>query len=74
MRKPIYLGNNRRSKKGSAAVGGNSGLREFEVYRQTGYLDLVAVVKARSYDEAVVKARRMGYGKGFRVEEVYGNG
>ena len=45
-------------------------MNEYEVYRECGYLDLVAVIKADTYEEAVQKAKRMGYGKGFRVEEV----
>ena len=45
-------------------------MREFEVYREFGALDLVAVIHARSYDEAVKKARKLGYGKEFRIEEV----
>ncbi len=45
-------------------------MKEFEVYRECGYLDLVAVIRARSYEEAVEKARKMGYGKEFRIEEV----
>ena len=45
-------------------------MKEFEIYRESGYLDLVAVIKADTYEEAVVQARRLGYGKGFRIEEV----
>lgn len=45
-------------------------MKEFEVYRECGYIDLVAVIHALSYEEAVKKARKMGYGKGFRIEEV----
>lgn len=45
-------------------------MKEFEVYRVGGYLDLVTVIHARTYDEAVQKARRLGYGKGFRIVEV----
>ena len=45
-------------------------MREVEVYRETGYLDLVCVIQANSYEEAVRKARRMGYGKDFRIVEV----
>ena len=41
----------------------------YGVYREIGYLDLVAFVKADSYDEAVCKARSMGYGKDYRIEE-----
>ncbi len=45
-------------------------MREFEVYRECGYLDLVAVIRARTYEEAEIKARSMGYGKEFRIVEV----
>lgn len=48
-------------------------MREYEVYRETGYLDLVAVIKADTYEEARQKAREMGYGKEFRIEEVDSN-
>ena len=45
-------------------------MNEYEVYRESGYLDLVAVIKANTYEEARQEARMMGYGKGFRIEEV----
>ena len=45
-------------------------MNEYEVYRECGYLDLVAVIHATSYEEAVDEARKLGYGKGFRIEEV----
>ena len=45
-------------------------MKEYEVYRECGYLDLVAVIKARTYEEALYKAKEMGYGKEFRIEEV----
>lgn len=45
-------------------------MKEFEVYREYGYLDLVAVIMARTYEEAENKARKLGYGKEFRIEEV----
>lgn len=45
-------------------------MKEFEVYRECGYLDLVAVIHANTYEEAEHKARKLGYGKGFRIEEV----
>ena len=41
----------------------------YGLYREFGYLELVALVKADSYDEAVSKARSMGYGKEYRIEE-----
>ena len=49
-------------------------MKEYEVYRETGYLDLVAVIKARTYKEAREEAKKMGYGKGFRIEEVEDDG
>ena len=45
-------------------------MKEFEVYRESGYLDLVAVIYARTYEEAKQEARKMGYGKEFRIVEV----
>lgn len=44
-------------------------MREFEVYRGDDY-DLVAVIRARTYEEALWKARKLGYGKEFRIVEV----
>lgn len=41
----------------------------YGIYRENGFLDLVALVKADSYEEAVRKARSMGYGKEYRIEE-----
>jgi hypothetical protein len=41
----------------------------YGIYREVGYLDLVALVKADSYDQAVQKARAMGYGNEYRIEE-----
>lgn len=49
-------------------------MKEYEVYRECGYLDLVAVIKANTYKEAREEARKMGYGKGFRIEEVEDDG
>ena len=45
-------------------------MKEFEVYRESGYLDLVTVIRARSYEEAVKKAHKLGYGDEYRIEEV----
>ena len=44
-------------------------MREFEVYRGND-TDLVDVIYARTYEAAVRKARKMGYGEGFRIVEV----
>lgn len=41
----------------------------YGIYREVGVLELVALVKADSYDQAVQKARAMGYGKEYRIEE-----
>lgn len=49
---------------------GGYGMNEYEVYRECGYLDLVAVIKADTYDQAKWEAKRLGYGNGFRIEEV----
>lgn len=50
-------------------------LKEYEVYRESGYLDLVCVIRAGSYDEAVWKARKMGYDqRNYRIEEVEDDG
>lgn len=48
-------------------------MNEYEVYRESGYLDLVAVINANTYEEARHEARKLGYGKGFRIEEVKGD-
>lgn len=44
-------------------------MREFEIYRGND-LDLVAVIRARSFEEAQYKARQLGYGENFRIVEV----
>lgn len=44
-------------------------MKLFGIYREVGTLDLVALVKADNYDEAVRKARSIGYGKEYRIEE-----
>lgn len=50
-------------------------MKEFEIYRRCGYLDLVAVVYARTYEEAEDEARRIGYDPvHFRIQEVDGSG
>ena len=46
-------------------------MKEDGIYIEIDYLDLVAIVKANSYEEAREKARRLGYGKNYRVEELY---
>lgn len=44
-------------------------MKEFEVYRGND-TDLVDVIYARTYEAAVVMARKKGYGEGFRIVEV----
>lgn len=44
-------------------------MKEFEIYRGDDW-DLVAVIKARTYEEAERRARKLGYGDGFRIVEV----
>ena len=44
-------------------------MKEFEVYSGND-TDLVDVIYARTYEAAVVMARKKGYGKGFRIVEV----
>jgi hypothetical protein len=48
---------------------GGAGMKQYEVYRGND-TDLVDVIYARTYEEACRKARKKGYGKGFRVVEV----
>lgn len=45
------------------------GLKEYEIYRGDDS-DLVTVIRARTYDGAEWKARKMGYGPEFRIVEV----
>ena len=46
----------------------------YGIYRELGCLELVTLVNADSYDEAVKRARAMGYGKEYRIEEEDDNG
>lgn len=41
----------------------------YDVYVETDTLELVAVIKADSLEKAKEKALKMGYGKGYRIEE-----
>lgn len=41
----------------------------YDVYSENGTLELIAVIKANSLEEAKEKARVMGYGKEYRIEE-----
>lgn len=46
-------------------------MKEYGIYIEIDYLELVEVITANSYEEARDKARRLGYGKNYRVEELY---
>ncbi len=46
-------------------------MQQYDVYREGDTLELVAVINADSLDEAKAKARTMGYGKSYRVEEAW---
>ena len=48
-------------------------MKEVEVYRGND-TDLVDVIHARSYEQAMWIAKKKGYGKGFRIVEVTDNG
>ena len=41
----------------------------FDVYREVDTLELVAIIKADSLEDAKEKALKMGYGKNYRIEE-----
>lgn len=44
-------------------------MKEFEIYRGDD-LDLVDIIRARTYEQATKAARKKGYGDGFRIVEV----
>lgn len=44
-------------------------MQMYDVYLENGTLELIAVIKANSLKEAKEKARAMGYGKEYRIEE-----
>ena len=44
-------------------------MQMYDVYLENGTLELIAVIKANSLEEAKEKARAMGYGKEYRIEE-----
>lgn len=44
-------------------------MKIYEILRECDTLELVAIVKANSLEEAKEKALKMGYGKSYRVEE-----
>ncbi len=43
-------------------------MKKYGVYNE---IDLVAIIKANNYEEAVEKARRNGFDKTYSVEEFY---
>lgn len=43
----------------------------YDVYREIDTLELVCIIKANSLEEAKEKAKKLGYGKGYRIEESY---
>lgn len=44
-------------------------MKQFGIYRECGYLELVALITANDYNDAVQKARSLGYGKSYRIQE-----
>lgn len=44
-------------------------MQMYDVLRECGTLELVAIVKANSLEEAKEKALKLGYGKEYRIEE-----
>lgn len=44
-------------------------MNSYDVYREVGTLELVAIIKANTLEEAKEKAKAMGYGKEYRIEE-----
>lgn len=48
-------------------------MKTYEIYSENDVLELVAIVKANSLEEAKEKARKLGYGKSYRVEEEWGD-
>ena len=48
---------------------GDETMKMYDVYRECGTLELVAVLTARNLEEAKRKALKMGYGKECRIEE-----
>ena len=51
---------------------GQKQMKTYEIYSENDVLELVAIVKANSLEEAKEKARKLGYGKSYRVEEEWG--
>jgi uncharacterized membrane protein len=51
---------------------GGEKMNSYEVLRETTVIDIVAIIKADSLEEAKQKAKEMGYDKTYRVEEMEG--
>lgn len=45
-------------------------MKEWGIYSETGVLELVAFVRAGTYEEAIEKAKAAGYGKDYRIQEL----
>lgn len=45
-------------------------MKEWGIYSETGVLELVAFVRANTYEEAVEKTKTAGYGKAYRIQEL----
>lgn len=43
-------------------------MNKYGIYTELGQLELVSIVDANSYEEARDKAKKLGYGKEYRVE------
>ena len=46
-------------------------MKSYDIYRECDTLELVAIVTANNLEEAKEKARALGYGKSYRVEETW---
>jgi hypothetical protein len=46
-------------------------MTKYGIYTELGQLELVSVIEANSYEEAREKAKNLGYGKEYRVEELF---
>ena len=47
-------------------------MKNYGIYTELGHLELVSIVEANSYEEAKDEAKKLGYGKEYRVEELEG--
>lgn len=44
-------------------------MKRYCIYQEVGVLELVAMIQAESLEEAREKAKKLGYGKEYRIEE-----